>query len=82
MLDVMQIGMRIRELRKGRGLTQQAFAKEMNVSFQAVSGWERGVTPPDLENLIRIASYFGVLVDDLLSVRGKKLVLGVDGGGS
>ena len=45
MLDLNLIGRRIKELSKERGLTQSAFAEEMHVCFQAVSNWERGITP-------------------------------------
>ena len=65
-MDIKLIGTRIRELRQERGITQGELAKALMISYQAVSNWERGVAPPDLENLIRIASYFGVLTDDLL----------------
>ena len=81
-LDTLWIGNRIRELRISRGLTQQEFAKKMNVSFQAVSAWERAIAPPDLGNLVEISLFFGVLLDDLVKNRGEKLVLGVDGGGT
>lgn len=82
MLDTKALGERIRELRKKRGLTQNQFAEELNVCFQAVSNWERGVAPPELENLLRIAAYFNVLVDSLLRPAPKPLILGVDGGGT
>ena len=45
MLDVGLIGKRIRDLRKGKGLTQNAFADELHVSFQAVSKREKISTP-------------------------------------
>ncbi len=82
MIDLKLIGKRIRELRLGKNLTQSEFASILMVSFQAVSNWERGIAPPELENLIRIASYFGILVDDLLSPESEKLYLGIDGGGT
>ncbi|MBQ8341701.1 MAG: XRE family transcriptional regulator [Clostridia bacterium] len=82
MLDIKALGNQIKELRMQRGLTQGAFANALHVSFQAVSNWERCITPPDLENLIRIAEYFGVLVDDLLHPRNDHLFLGIDGGGT
>ena len=82
MLDIKNIGQRIKELRKERNLTQNRFAEELHVSFQAVSNWERGVAPPDLENILRIAKYFGILVDDLLRTSSEKLILGIDGGGT
>lgn len=82
MLNVKLIGNRIREMRLGRGLTQNTFAEALHVSFQAVSNWERGIAPPDLENLVNIAAYFGVLVDDLLRTGAEDVFLGVDGGGT
>ena len=82
MLDINVLGNRIKELRKQRGLTQNDFAAALHVSFQAVSNWERGIAPPELENLINIAAYFGVLVDDLLSHQNNDLFLGIDGGGT
>ena len=82
MIDLNLIGNRIKELRRQKGLTQIEFAKILSVSFQAVSSWERGITPPDIENLINIASYFGVLVDTLLSPINENLYLGIDGGGT
>ena len=82
MLDLHILGNRIKELRGQRGLTQNAFAEALHVSPQAVSNWERGIAPPELENLIRIADYFGVLVDDLLRPKREELFLGIDGGGT
>ncbi len=82
MLDIKMLGTRIKELRKQHRLTQNEFANMLNVSFQAVSNWERGIAPPDLENLCRIALYFNILVDDLIRPCSEKLLLGIDGGGT
>jgi len=82
MIDLHLVGNRIRELRQKNGLTQSEFADILSVSFQAVSNWERGITPPDIDNLMHMASYFGVLVDTLLSPIGEDLYLGIDGGGT
>ena len=82
MIDIKLLGNKIRELRTNKGLTQTEFASVLSVSFQAVSNWERGIAPPELENLVRIASYFGILVDDLLYENREPLYLGIDGGGT
>ena len=82
MLDIKLIGGRIRDLRREHGLTQTELADSLRVSFQAVSNWERGVAPPELENIIRIAEIFGVTVDSLLRPSGEALFLGIDGGGT
>jgi N-acetylglucosamine kinase-like BadF-type ATPase len=82
MLDTKCIGNRIKALRLERGMTQNSFAEVLGVSFQAVSNWERGVAPPDLDNLVHVAAFFGVPVDDLLRVGDDGFFLGIDGGGT
>ena len=82
MVDLKLIGSKIRALRLEKGLTQNEFARMMSVSFQAVSNWERGIAPPDINNIVHIAECFGVLVDDILRPGGDELFLGVDGGGT
>lgn len=39
---------RLKELRKARGLSQGALAKELGLSQQAVGKWETGRSTPDL----------------------------------
>ena len=82
MPDPKVIGAQIKALRKQRNLSQSRLAEELGVSFQAVSNWERGAAPPDLENLVQLAACFGVLVDDLLRPQGDAVYLGIDGGGT
>ncbi len=62
----MNIGSCIAALRKDRGLSQEALAESVGVSRQAVTKWEAGESQPDLENLIALASFFGVTVDSLI----------------
>ena len=82
MLDIKVLGERIKSIRKEKGLTQGELAEALSVSFQAVSNWERGIAPPDLENLMHLSEYFGVLMDDLLKEPRELLYLGIDGGGT
>ncbi|MBQ9228335.1 MAG: helix-turn-helix transcriptional regulator [Eubacterium sp.] len=56
----------IKRLRKERGLTQEALADELGVSFQTVSKWERGESYPDIRTLAVIAAFFDVTADELL----------------
>lgn len=46
MIDNVELGKRIRERRKQRGLTQKALADILHVDKQAVSNWERGCNRP------------------------------------
>ena len=67
MFDMKQIGKKITELRKHNNLTQMELADKLNISFQAVSNWERGNTMPDISKLPELAEIFKVSVDELLS---------------
>ena len=82
MSDIRQIGTNIRFYREKLGLTQRALADSVLVSFQAISAWERGLSIPDLENVVRMANYFGITVDALLTGTAQELFVGIDGGGS
>ena len=59
------IGNKIRELRKKKGITQEVLASVLSVSPQAVSKWESGLTYPDMEMIPVIAGYFEVSMDML-----------------
>ncbi|MBQ9746531.1 MAG: helix-turn-helix transcriptional regulator [Clostridia bacterium] len=61
----MNIGNKIKALRKKRGITQEQLAESIGVSFQAVSKWETGIALPDITLAPILASYFGVSMDTL-----------------
>ncbi|MBE7063637.1 MAG: XRE family transcriptional regulator [Ruminococcaceae bacterium] len=84
MFDSKRLGSNIRKERERLGMTQAQLAEKLYVSFQAVSGWERGVTPPEVENICKMAEIFGVSVDMLLFSRddGVTYRIGIDGGGT
>ncbi|MCL2500456.1 MAG: helix-turn-helix transcriptional regulator [Defluviitaleaceae bacterium] len=60
----LNIGGHITELRKAKGVTQEALARAIGVSGQAVSKWEGGGSP-DISLLPAIADYFDVAIDCL-----------------
>lgn len=80
--DISQIGSNIRFYREKLGITQRALAESVLVSFQAISAWERGMSIPDLENVVRLAECFGVTVDALLTGVARELFVGIDGNGN
>lgn len=53
-------------LREGAGLRQRDLADKLNTTQRKVSYWESGKVEPDLENLWRIADFFGVTIDELV----------------
>ena len=65
-MDIL-IGENIKRLRTESNLTQEQLAEALNVSSVAVSKWERGDTMPDISMLPRLAYYFRVSIDELMS---------------
>ena len=63
-----ELGRRIKALRTERGMTQEALAAALEVTPQAVSKWENGVTAPDISLLPGISVAFGVTIDELFSL--------------
>ena len=61
----MNLGTKIRELRKNKRLTQEELAAKLHVSPQAVSKWESASCYPDITQLPVLANFFGVSLDTL-----------------
>jgi len=61
------LGARIAELRKEKGLTQEELAKQLGISSQAVSKWEKDSSCPDIMILPTLAKILGVSIETLLT---------------
>ena len=61
----MNIGKNIRRLRREKNMTQEELAENLNVSVSAVSQWETAANLPDVMLSPALASFFGVLTDEL-----------------
>ena len=53
-------------LRRQKGLSQEELAERLNVVRQTISKWEKGLSVPDADLLIRIADIFETSVSTLL----------------
>ncbi|MBY0758071.1 helix-turn-helix domain-containing protein [Sellimonas caecigallum] len=62
----MELSEKIQSLRKKKGMSQEALAEKLNVSRQAVSKWELGVSVPDVDKIVLMSDLFGVTTDYLL----------------
>jgi putative transcriptional regulator len=56
----------LKNLRKQNGLSQEELAERLHVVRQTVSKWEKGLSVPDADLLIRIAEIFETSVSTLL----------------
>ncbi|KGV86486.1 helix-turn-helix family protein [Burkholderia pseudomallei MSHR3951] len=70
MTEAQHIGIRIRELRKAKGMTLQQLGDVFGISRASVSEWESGRSKPDASRLVELASTLGVSVEYLLDDNG------------
>lgn len=56
----------LKSFRKSRGITQEELATRLNIVRQTISKWEKGLSVPDSDMLIRIAEILEVNVSELL----------------
>ena len=61
----MEIGKKIMELRKKRGLSQEELAEMIGVARQTISKWELGETSPDIKQSKELSKIFNVSLDEL-----------------
>lgn len=83
-MDLKRFGEKLREQRALSGYTQAEIAYRLNVTPQTVSKWERGLSAPDLDNLILLCDLMGVSLDSLLrdDSAASSFYAAIDGGGT
>lgn len=60
----------LKDLRKKKGYSQEEAASRLNVVRQTVSKWEKGLSVPDADMLVRLAELYEVTVGELLGAPG------------
>ena len=58
--------MRLREIRKAKGISQLKLAMDLNTNQNTISRYETGEREPEINELIKIADYFNVSIDYLV----------------
>lgn len=56
----------LRVLRKEKGLSQPQLAEYLNVSKGMISFWENEICEPTVSNVIVVAKFFNISIDELL----------------
>ena len=65
---MVEIGKQIKYLRQQQEMTQKQLASHLNVAHNTVSQYEKGVTAPPLDVVVRLAKLFDVSADSLLGI--------------
>ncbi len=62
----MRFNEKLQKLRKEKGMSQEDLAEVLNVSRQAISKWESGLSYPEMDKLIALSSMFNTTLDELV----------------
>jgi transcriptional regulator with XRE-family HTH domain len=65
-LVLADLGKNLRDIRKGRRLTQQQLAELLDVQQRVISRWETGVAKPHLNHIVHLAKVLEVSLDRLV----------------
>ena len=60
-------GRNIKKIRTVKNLSQQAFADLFDLKRATLGAYEEGRSEPKIENIIKVANYFSIRIDDLLT---------------
>ena len=71
---VFDFGIRLRELRRRKKMTQAQVAKRLNLSKTAVSGYENNTKTPSVDVLIQFSILYGVTTDYLLGLDNREML--------
>ena len=67
-------GIRLRELRRRKKMTQAQVAKRLNLSKTAISGYENNTKTPSVDVLIQLSILYGVTTDYLLGLDNREML--------
>lgn len=62
----MEIGSKLKNARKEKGITQEQAAELLDVSRQTISNWENNKSYPDIISVIKMSDIYSVSLDHLL----------------
>ena len=62
---MINLGEKLKELRKGEGLTQQQLADALQINRVNYTRYETNAVRPDYELLIKIADFYEISLDEL-----------------
>lgn len=63
---MLQLGKKLKEMRKAEGMTQEQLAEKLQINRVNYTRYETDVTRPDDETLIAIADFYNISLDEML----------------
>ncbi len=70
-MEIYDFGLRLKELRKARQLSQKDAATRLNVGRSTLSGYERNTITPSIEQLTRMAILYNTSLDYMMGLENR-----------
>lgn len=62
----MELSDNLKYYRLRKGVTQKRLAAEIGTNNTTLSNWEKGISKPDIDIIIKLSNYFGISIDELI----------------
>lgn len=73
-IELYDMGLRIKELRQKKKLSQAGLASRLDIHKSTVAGYENNTKMPSVDVLIKMAVFFNVSSDYILGLENKKTI--------
>ncbi len=71
-MEIYDFGLRLKELREARHLSQKEVAARLNVGRSTISGYERNIITPSVEQLVSMAVLYNTSLDYMMGLEKRK----------
>lgn len=72
---IYDFGMRLKELREKKKMTQEQVARRLNLTKASISGYENNIASPSLDVLKQFCYLYHVSADYLLGIDNRKTII-------
>lgn len=70
-MEVYDFGLRLKELREARQLSQKEAAARLDVGRSTISGYERNIITPSVDQLVRMAVLYNTSLDYMMGLENR-----------
>lgn len=70
-MEVYDFGLRLKKLREARQLSQKEAAARLDVGRSTISGYERNIITPSVDQLVRMAVLYNTSLDYMLGLENR-----------
>lgn len=67
-MEIYDFGLRLKQLREAKQLSQQEAAERLSVGRSTISGYERNTITPSVEQLVRMAVLYNTSLDYMMGI--------------